>query len=90
MSVEIRAVSPDETRAFHRAMGVPFGFDPTPEMTERFENIIEHERLRAAYDGDQLVATFGAFSFRMTVPGGTLPTAGTTVVTVLVNATLST
>jgi predicted acetyltransferase len=39
--------------------------------------------LRAAFDGDQMVATFGALSLRMTVPGNVLPVAGTTVVTVL-------
>lgn len=83
VSVQIRSVAVDELKAFHHATGVPFGFDPTPKTTERFANVIEPDRLRAVYDGDQIVATFGAFSLRLTVPGNTLPTAGTTVVTVL-------
>jgi predicted acetyltransferase len=83
MSVQIRAVSADELEAFQRTLGVPFGFDPTPEHFTRFQNVFELDRLRAAFDGDQLVATFGAHSLHMTVPGNVLPAAGTTVVTVL-------
>jgi predicted acetyltransferase len=83
MSVQIRAVAAEEIEAFQRTLGVPFGFDPTPEQFARFRNVFELDRLRAAFDGDQMVATFGALSLRMTVPGNVLPVAGTTVVTVL-------
>eukprot|EP00913_Durusdinium_trenchii_P013360 g12541.t1 len=69
--------------AFLRAMEIPFGMDSTPEMIEQFRKTFEHDRLRAAFDGDQIVATFGTFSLQLTVPGNVLPTAGTTVVTVL-------
>jgi len=83
LSVIIDSVSGDQIEAFFQTMGVPFGFDPTPESNKFFANITETERLRAAYDGDQIVATFGAYSFQLTVPGGVLSTAGTTAVTVL-------
>ncbi len=83
MEPEIRSISANELETFQRTMGVPFFFDPRPETVERFGKTIDLERLRAAFDGDQMVATFGAFSLRMAVPGGILPTAGTTVVTVL-------
>ena len=83
MSVQIRSISADELDTFHRTMAVPFVFDVTPERTEHIKNAFELERLRAAFDGDQMVATFGAFSLRLSVPGAILETAGTTVVTVL-------
>ena len=83
MSINIRSISADEREAFHQTMAVPFVFDVTPERTERFNHVFELERLRAAFDGEQMVATFGAVSLQLTVPGASLATAGTTVVTVL-------
>jgi len=83
MSIHIRSISADEREAFLQTMAVPFVFDVTPERTERFSNAFELERLRAAYDGDQMVATFGALSLQLSVPGASLATAGATVVTVL-------
>lgn len=83
MTVEIRPIVQEQLAEFQKAMGVPFGFDPNAEMLERFKRTFELDRLRAAFDGDQIVGTFGAFSFELTVPGGNLPMAGTTVVTVL-------
>lgn len=83
MSVEIRAVSADEIQTFFDAMGVPFGFDSTPEAIEEFKAGANHDRLRAAFDGDQIVGTFGTHDLQLTVPGGTLATGGTTLVTVL-------
>ena len=83
MSVNIRPISADEIDAFERSLTVPFGFDPTPETSQRFRNVLELERLRAAFDGDQIVATFGALTTRMSVPGNVLPLAATSVVTVL-------
>lgn len=83
MDLQIRPIAADELDTFQRTMGVPFFFDPPPEMAERFAKTVELDRLTAAFDGDQMVATFGAFSLQMSVPGGVLPAAGTTVVTVL-------
>ncbi len=83
MSILIRPVATDEVEAFQHTMGIPFGCDPSENLLDSFKNVFEVERLRAAFDGDQMVATFGTFSFQMTVPGGKLPTGGTTVVTVL-------
>src|SRR5579863_5523810 len=83
MSLQFRSISVEEVEAFQRSMGVAFGFDPTPEMFERFRNAFEHDRLRAAVDGKQIVATFGALTVRMAVPGNAVPAAGTTVITVL-------
>ena len=83
MSVDIRPITADEYDAFRRAMSVPFSFDPTPEGTERARQTVELDRLRAAFDGAEIVATFGAYSLELTGPGGTIPTAGTSAITVL-------
>lgn len=91
MSFEIRAISSEEIEDFIVAMGGPFAFDlPESEeerakRLERFSSLFEPERSRCAFDGDQMVGTLGAFSFDMTVPGGSVKCAGTTMVTV--NAT---
>ena len=83
MSLVYRPISIEEVETFQHTMGVPFGFDPSRQMVDGFTQIFEVERLRAAFDGDQMVATFGTFSFQMNVPGGKLRTGGTTIVTVL-------
>jgi len=64
-------------------MGTVFGFDPPEEGIESFKAILETERTVCAFDGTEMVGTAGAFSLDMTVPGGSAPVAGTTMVTVL-------
>ncbi len=83
MTVQTRPISADELETFQRVMSIPFSFDLDDESSQRFARIFEVSRLRAAYDGDDMVATFGALSFQLAVPGGVVPAAGTTVVTVL-------
>ena len=83
MSVHIRPISAEELPMIQRNLGVVFGTDPTPGTVERFKHVFELDRLRSAFDGDEMVATFGAYSLELTVPGNRLPTAGTTVVSVL-------
>lgn len=84
MPIEIRGIQASDTGDYLRAMSTPFAFDPTePELPERFSRLFEPERARCAFDGDRIVGTLGAFSLDMTVPGGRVPCAGTTQVTVL-------
>ena len=57
---------------------------PTEEWAERWLKNFELERMLAAFDDGKIVGGAGAFSFRMTVPGGdSVPTAGVTIVGVL-------
>ncbi|HVR33982.1 MAG TPA: GNAT family N-acetyltransferase [Acidimicrobiia bacterium] len=84
---EIRPLREDELEDFLRAMSGPFGFDLPDEEADRtalltrFKKIFEPDRARCAFEDGRMVGTLGVFSFTMTVPGGSIPTAGTTQVT---------
>ena len=62
------------------AIGQYFNPPPTEEWLERFARVLPHERMHAAYDGDQIVGGAGAFPFELSAPGGSLPCAGITAV----------
>ncbi|MCB1247121.1 MAG: GNAT family N-acetyltransferase [Acidimicrobiia bacterium] len=83
-SVTIRPVTADEFAAFTAAVRAGFGSDGPPVDTSgRFIEMLPPERTIAAFDGDDIVGTFGGYDFEVTVPGGgTLPMESTTVVTV--------
>jgi predicted acetyltransferase len=70
----------DEFTAAVYAIGQYFSLDPTEERMERFAKNLPIERMHAARENGTIVGGAGAFPFEMTVPGGTLPTAGVTVV----------
>ena len=53
------------------------------EWGERVRPLVEFDRSLGAFDGAELVGKTQAISFTMSVPGGDLPTAGVTAVTVL-------
>ena len=56
---------------------------PDPAGVERVRAAIELDRALAAFDDGSVVGTAGVNTYQMTVPGGSLPTAGVTRVTVL-------
>ncbi|MEU0588856.1 GNAT family N-acetyltransferase [Streptomyces sp. NPDC006132] len=62
------------------------GFGGVPEAAEERElwnSLTEFDRSLGVWDGDACVGTAGAFSFRVTVPGGaSVPAAGVTMVSV--------
>jgi predicted acetyltransferase len=82
MDIETRFVAPGELEAFIGLLSDSFGFEPREEDLERFERGFEIDRMFAAFDGSEMVGTGGAFSLRLTVPGNTLATGGTTVIAV--------
>jgi predicted acetyltransferase len=85
MDIEVRpCASVEELRDSLNAIGHYFGQENTLEDAERFAKWIEVDRMHAAFDGDLAVGGAGAFSYRMSVPGGhSVGAAGTTVVGVL-------
>ncbi len=66
-------------RAFY-SIGQYFGPPPEQERIDRFLQFFELERMHAAFDDEQIVGGAGAYTFDFTVPGGSLPCAGVTVV----------
>ncbi len=84
--IEVRsAASCEELRQAANAIVHYFGREaPTEDWAERWLRNFELGRMLAALDDGAIVGGAGAFTFRMTVPGGAaLGTAGVTVVGVL-------
>jgi predicted acetyltransferase len=79
----LRPIAPEEFDAFCE---VPFeafnDTDPTEDAIEHERTVFEFDRSLAALDGDAIVGTTAAYSFRLTVPGGVVNAAGVTFVSV--------
>jgi predicted acetyltransferase len=84
--VEIRPVeNVEELRDAANAIVHYFGRErPDEQWAERWLKNFQLDRMHAAFEGSEIVGGAGAFTFRMTVPGGAaLETAGVTIVGVL-------
>src|SRR5262245_23138412 len=80
----IRPVAEDELAAFlavdeHASHGTPMSERAQANLLAR----VEFGRMLAAFDGDTIVGTTGAFSFRMRVPGAIAAVAGVSLVAAL-------
>ena len=79
----LRAVTPDEFGAYCEVPVQAFNeTEPVAEVAEHERVVFEFDRSIAAFDGDTIVGTTAAYSFQLTVPGGTAGTAGVTFVSV--------
>ena len=85
MDIEVRpCASVEELRDALNVISHYFGQVNELEQAERFSRLIEVERMHAAFEGDRIVGGAGAFTYRLSVPGGgEVPAAGVTVVGVL-------
>lgn len=85
MDIEVRPCSSvEELRDALNAISHYFGHENQIEDAERFSKWLEVERMHAALEGDRIVGGAGAFTYRMSVPGGAqVPAGGVTVVGVL-------
>ena len=84
MTITLRPIVPDEFDAFFRANNSAFGRLPSEEVLAIWRPTCDFTRSLAAFDGEQIVGTAGAFSFELTVPGPVaLPAAGVTWVAVV-------
>ncbi|KES05701.1 hypothetical protein BU52_18000 [Streptomyces toyocaensis] len=81
---ELRVLRPDEWDTSYANLVRAFGGPPeADEERELWRELTEFGRFLAAWDGDACVGSAGAFSFRLTVPGGaSVPAAGVTMVSV--------
>ncbi|MFF1275760.1 GNAT family N-acetyltransferase [Streptomyces marokkonensis] len=79
---ELRVLRPDEWDKSYANLIRAFGGPPeSDEERELWNALTEFGRFLAAWDGDECVGSAGAFSFRLTVPGGaSVPAAGVTMV----------
>ncbi|MDF3297540.1 GNAT family N-acetyltransferase [Streptomyces tropicalis] len=83
LTTELKVLRPEQWDEWWEHLVRAFGEGPSPQERELDRSRTEFGRSLGAWDGDELVGTAGAFSFRMTVPGGALvPTAGVTMVSV--------
>lgn len=82
--VELGPVTETSIADLRRAFAATFGFTPNGDDIERSREWTELDRLVAARDtGGEVVATSGAYSFQLSLPGGrTAGCAGITVVSV--------
>lgn len=78
MSIHVRPLQDGELRDWRRAVSIAFGEEPRDEDFPSFERIAEPDRILAAIDGEVIVGGGGAFTYRLTVPGGEVAAAGVT------------
>jgi len=79
----LRAITPDEFDAYCEVPVQAFNeTEPLAEVVEQERGIFEFDRSIAAFDGGTIVGTTAAYSFQLTVPGGTAGAAGVTFVSV--------
>ncbi len=81
--MDYRPITPEEFDAFFKVLSHAFSWDPKPEELELEKNLLEFDRTIAAFDGGRIVGTGANYSFTMTVPGGSLPAGGVTMIGVL-------
>ncbi|MFI8187496.1 GNAT family N-acetyltransferase [Streptomyces sp. NPDC085946] len=79
---ELRVLRQDEWDRWYDTLLRAFGGVPeAAEERELWNALTEHDRSLGVWDGDDCVGTAGAFTFRVTVPGGArVPAAGVTMV----------
>jgi predicted acetyltransferase len=80
MDVEIRPVTAEEFDTWARAVERAFGTQVREDELDVHRRTFEPELSLAAFEGNDIVATAGAFSLVLTVPGGRLPMPGVTAV----------
>ncbi|HEV2457767.1 MAG TPA: GNAT family N-acetyltransferase, partial [Ktedonobacterales bacterium] len=84
MTYQMRPLTLEEWPALVRAFDIAFGGTSTDQEIERYRATFEPDRSLAMFDGERIVATAGALSLELTLPGSVcLPVAGVAYVTVL-------
>ncbi|MFD9971356.1 GNAT family N-acetyltransferase [Streptomyces sp. NPDC059011] len=84
MTTELRVLRREEWDRWYGKLELAFGGVPeSPPERELWNELTEYERSIGVLDGGDWVGTAGAFSFRVSVPGGAfVPAAGVTMVSV--------
>lgn len=82
MTLVTRPVGPEEFRDWYVACEATFSSDVHDDELAMEGGLFEADRSLAVLDGTRIVATAGAFSLDLSVPGGSRPVAGVTMVSV--------
>ncbi|MEU6352845.1 GNAT family N-acetyltransferase [Streptomyces sp. NPDC047072] len=84
MGTDLRVLEQDDWDQWYDGLVRAFGgVAESAEEQALWRELTERDRSIGAWDGDLCVGTAGAFSFRLTVPGGaSVPAAGVTMVSV--------
>jgi predicted acetyltransferase len=78
--MEIETIEPGELDAVLHALSAAFLADPDEDEAAVDKQVLEPERTLVARDGGRIVASAGAVTRELTVPGGPVPVAGVTIV----------
>jgi predicted acetyltransferase len=82
LAAQLRPATPEEWPAFLQAMTGAFGETPSGPYLDTPPPVAELDRSLGIFDGGRVAATSGIYSRTLTVPGGVVPCAGITWVTV--------
>ncbi|MFD9910857.1 GNAT family N-acetyltransferase [Streptomyces sp. NPDC059063] len=84
MTADLRELDQSDWKQWYGTLELAFGgVAEAPDEHELWNDLTEYDRSLGAWDGDACVGTAGAFSFRVSVPGGALvEAAGVTMVSV--------
>ena len=83
MELEMRPVAPDEVEEWMRAFYRAFGGQLEEARLQYLRSIVVPDRSLAVFDGGEIVAEAHSKPYAMTVPGGSLATAGVDFVSVI-------
>ncbi|MDQ3952991.1 MAG: GNAT family N-acetyltransferase [Actinomycetota bacterium] len=83
MQIRLGGIEPRDARRFLEVTEAAFGAGLPDDVFEDIRHTFEAGRALAAFDGETMVGTAGAYSFRLTVPGGEVDCAGVTMVGVV-------
>ena len=83
MTYEVRAATPEEFPDVFRPIMHYFGQTPGAAFADRFGPNLPPDRIHAAFEGDGVVGSCGAFPLETGIPGGFVRAAGITLVGVL-------
>ncbi|HEV7604093.1 MAG TPA: GNAT family N-acetyltransferase [Candidatus Limnocylindrales bacterium] len=79
-AIQLRQPTAETLRAWVEPVAAAFGETFTDAEFEHDRDLFELDRLIGAVDGETWVGAGGAYSFRLTIPGGEIPAAGITMI----------
>lgn len=78
MAIVVRPIADTEVDAFVESISWHFGLTVKEDAADQLRTLIGLDRTYATFDDDNMVGTSAAYRMNMTIPGGSLPTAGLT------------